>query len=57
VFPFQFNEMRLNCHSKPPRLDETSDSIRTRQSTPARESVDGVSKIAPRFSAVYVNQS
>jgi hypothetical protein len=25
VFTFQFNEMRLNCHSKPPRLDETSD--------------------------------
>ena len=23
VFPFQFNEMRLNCHTKPPRLIET----------------------------------
>jgi hypothetical protein len=21
MFPFQFNEMRLNCHTKPPRLD------------------------------------
>jgi hypothetical protein len=27
VFAFQFNEMRLNCHTKPPRLIETSDSI------------------------------
>jgi hypothetical protein len=26
VFPFQFNEMRLYCHAKPPRLDQTSDS-------------------------------
>jgi hypothetical protein len=21
VFPFQFNEMRLNCHMEPPRWD------------------------------------
>jgi hypothetical protein len=41
VFPFQFNEMRLYCHTKPPRWGETSDSIRTRDCTPTAESVDG----------------
>jgi hypothetical protein len=41
VFAFQFNEMRLNCHTKPPPLDETSDSIRTMECTQVAESVDG----------------
>jgi hypothetical protein len=41
VFTFQFNEMRLNCHTKPPPLDETSDSIRTSECTQVAESVDG----------------
>src|ERR1700722_7874620 len=42
--------MRLNCHAKPPRLDETSDSIRTRKSTPQTESVDIYRKSYPHFS-------
>src|SRR5258706_6462043 len=54
VFPFQFNEMRLNCHTKPPRLDETSDSIRRVKCTRAAESVDVFKKkrrlIFPRSS-------
>src|SRR5450756_2398465 len=42
VFAFQFNEMRLNCHTKPPRWKKTSDLIRTRECTRARESVEGI---------------
>jgi hypothetical protein len=57
VFPFQFNEMRLNCHTKPPRLDKTSDSIRTTKSTPAGESVDGYRKLRPHISGIICNQS
>src|ERR1700726_2733431 len=45
VFPFQFNEMRLNCHTKPPRLGETSDSIWTSKCTREGESVDGYRKL------------
>ena len=40
MFTFQFNEMRLYCHTKSPRL-WTSDSIWTRQCTPGRAAVDG----------------
>jgi hypothetical protein len=57
VFAFQFNEMRLNCHTKPPRLDETSDSIRTRKSTRVAESVDGYRKTRPHISAIICNES
>src|SRR5476649_2183467 len=57
VFPFQFNEMRLNCHTKPPRLDETSDSIRTPKCTPAGESVDGYQKLHSHFCDIVCNQS
>src|SRR5665213_2625268 len=54
VFAFQFNEMRLNCHTKPPRLDETSDSIRTMEFTRACESVDGYRKLNSHFWVSYV---
>src|SRR5450759_2465292 len=54
VFPFQFNEMRMNCQTKPPRLDKTSDSIRTSDCTQALESVDGYRKSRPHFSASSV---
>src|ERR1700692_1903030 len=57
VFPFKFNEMRLNCHTKPPRLIETSDSIRTTNCTRVRESVDGDRKWRPHFSADICNAS
>ena len=40
MFAFQFNEMRLYCHTKSPRL-WTSDSIWTIKSTPVRAAVDG----------------
>jgi hypothetical protein len=45
VFAFQFNEMGLYCHSHSSSV-ETSDSIRTKKSTPERESVDGNRKSA-----------
>jgi hypothetical protein len=57
VFAFQFNEMRLNCHTKPPRLDETSDSIRTTKFTRAGESVDGLPKGRSHFSTIICNES
>src|SRR3954447_25566329 len=41
VFPFQFNEMRLYCHTKPPRLNETSDLIRAKNCTLPGVAVDG----------------
>jgi len=41
VFPFQFNEMCLKGHSKPPWLVQTADSIRMKKCTPPPESVDG----------------
>jgi hypothetical protein len=41
--------MRLNCHTKPPRLGETSDSIRTMKCTPAGKSVDGYRKLHSHF--------
>src|ERR1700757_4225207 len=53
VFPFQFNEMRLNCHTKPPRLDETSDSIRGKEVyTRARICRSGIENCALIFSGV-----
>jgi hypothetical protein len=57
VFPFQFNEMRLNCHTKPPRLGEISDSIRTAEFTRLRESVDGQRKCRPHISVLICNES
>jgi hypothetical protein len=54
MFPFQFNKMSLNCHTKPPRLDETSDLIRTTECTRVSESVDGYQKIGAHISVLSV---
>src|SRR4051812_22941906 len=40
MFAFQFNEMRLYCHTKSPRL-WTSDSIWMNECTSVRAAVDG----------------
>jgi hypothetical protein len=47
VFPFQFNKMRLNCHTKPPRLNQFRCGIRN--CTRAGESVDGYQNCAFEF--------
>src|SRR5262245_35687030 len=57
VFAFQFNEMGLYCHSHSSSV-ETSDSIRTRKSTPDCESVDGNRETAiVKFFGIICNQS
>jgi hypothetical protein len=56
VFPFQFNEMCLNGHSKPPWLIETSDSIRNDKCTLPPESVDGHANRGGHFLRVICNE-
>jgi hypothetical protein len=52
VFSFQFNEMRLNCHTKSPLLVETLRIAPTNECTSDPAAVDGYRKCGGHISEI-----